>query len=63
MSKSEDDAKSAILNKNGVAMGEVTAAMSGKMQELTKPMQGNYINEVGAEAKAIIEGYLKDVGR
>ena len=63
VSKSEDDAKSAILNKNGVAIGEVTSAMIGKMQELTAPMQGNYINKVGAEAKAIIEGYLKDVGR
>lgn len=63
VSTSEDDAKSAVLNKNGVAMGEVTAAMSSKMQELTKAMQGEYIKAVGPKAKEIIEGYLKDVGR
>ena len=63
VSKSEDDAKAAILNAKGVAMGVVTPAMIGEMQALTEPMQGNYIKAVGPQAKAIIEGYLKDVGR
>ena len=63
VSKSEDDAKAAILNAKGVAMGVVTPAMIGEMQALTEPMQANYIKAVGPQAKAIIEGYLKDVGR
>ena len=40
VSKSEDDAKAAILNAKGVAMGVVTPAMIGEMQALTEPMQG-----------------------
>ncbi len=44
-------------------MGVVTPAMIGEMQALNEPMQGNYIKVVGPQAKAIIEGYLKDVGR
>lgn len=63
VSKSEDNAKSAILNENGVEIGDVTPELIGKMQEMTQPMQGNYIQEVGATAKDIIEGYLSDVGR
>ena len=63
VSKSEDDAKAAILNAKGVAMGVVTPAMIGEMRALTEPMQGNCIKAVGPQAKAIIEGYLKDVGR
>ena len=63
MSKSEDDAKAAILNAKGVAMGAVTPKMIGEIRALTEPIQGNCIKAVGPQAKAIIEGYLKDVGR
>lgn len=63
VSRSEDVAKAKILTDNGVGMGTVTSEMLSKMQELTAPMLDEYVADVGPEAGAIIDAFLKDVGR
>jgi len=63
VSAKEDEAKSKILNDNGVAMGKVEADLMKGMQEMTAPMVGEFISAVGDPAGAIIDAYLKDVGR
>lgn len=63
VSKAEDAVKVKILNDNGLKTGDVTAAMLADMQKLTKPMTGEYIKAVGGASGAIIESFLKEVGR
>ena len=63
VSRYEDDIKAGILNKNGVKTGPLTPEMLSDMQIATNPMVGEYIQAVGPAAKAVIEGFLADVGR
>lgn len=63
VSRAEDAAKSAILNERGVAMGKVTAEMLADMKAATAPMLGEALAEMGAEAKAIVESFKREVGR
>jgi TRAP-type C4-dicarboxylate transport system substrate-binding protein len=63
VSKSEDAVKVALLNKNGLKTGDVTAGMLADMQKATKPMTGEFITKVGGASGAIVNGFLKDVGR
>jgi TRAP-type C4-dicarboxylate transport system substrate-binding protein len=62
VSRSEDNIKAGVLMANGVKMGDVSG-MLAVMQERTKPMVGEFIKAAGPEAEAIIDGFLKDVGR
>ena len=58
----EDEAKSKILNDNGVAMGVVTPEMLKGMQDATKPMVASFM-EANPKAKMVIEDFWKAVGR
>ena len=63
VSKAEDAAKSAILNERGVAMADVPAAMLADMQAATEPMLAEALVELGDEGRAIIDGFLQEIGR
>lgn len=63
VSRAEDDNKVAILNENGVAMGPLNDKMLADMQASTSPMLGEYLDAVGPAAKAVVDGFLADVGR
>ena len=63
VSKAEDAAKSKILIGRGVAMGHVSAAMLADMQAATEPMLGEALADLGDEGQAIIDGFLRDIGR
>ena len=62
VSRMEDEAKSKILNDNGVAMGVVTPEMLSGMQNATKPMVASFM-EAHPQAKMVIEDFWKAVGR
>ena len=63
VSRAEDDAKSKILNDNGVAMAEVSAAMLAEMQGATGPMLAEALAELGGDGQAIIDGFFQEIGR
>ena len=62
VSRMEDEAKSNILNDNGVAMGVVTPEMLKGMQDSTKPMVAMFMDD-NPKAKMVIEDFWKAVGR
>ena len=61
VSRGEDEAKSGILNKNGVAMGEVTDAMLTGMQEATRPMTATFFEE-HPKAQEVIDAFRAELG-
>ena len=63
VSKAEDAAKLKILNKRGLAMGHVSAAMLADMQAATELMLAEALAELGDEGRAIIDGFFRDIGR
>ena len=63
VSKAEDAAKSKSLIERGVAMGHVSAAMLADMQAATEPMLAEALADLGDEGQAIIDGFLRDIGR
>ena len=62
VSRMEDEAKSAILNENGVAMGVVTDAMLAGMQKATEPMVATFIAE-NPQAKTVFDAFHAEIGR
>lgn len=63
ISKAEDDAKVAILTKNGIKVGTVTPAMLKEMQDKTKPILQEQISSIGGPAGDIIKAYHKEIGK
>ncbi len=61
VSRGEDEAKSALLNKNGVAMGEVTDAMLTGMQDATGPMTATFFKE-HPKAQEVIDAFRAEPG-
>lgn len=63
VSRAEDNIKVGILNANGVKMGPLNDAMLADMQKSTAAMVDEYKAAAGPNAAAVIDGFLKDVGR
>ena len=62
VSRMEDEAKSKILNDNGVAMGVVTPEMLKGMQDATLPMVASFMDAT-PKAKEVLEAFFAAVGR
>ncbi|MCY4231817.1 MAG: TRAP transporter substrate-binding protein [Alphaproteobacteria bacterium] len=62
VSRMEDEAKSRILNDNGVAMGTVMPEMLKGMQDATQPMVAEFMQNY-PKAKEVLESFFAAIGR
>jgi len=58
-----DKEKESISNQNGIETVPVSGALMDALTEVTMGIRNDYLAEAPAEAKAIVEAFLKQVGR
>lgn len=63
VSRQEDVDMTEVLLENGIVMGDVSDEMTAEMQERTRPMIAEYIEDAGPRAEEVISAFLADVGR